>query len=163
SQYSGLPTASGLPALNVLQEVNTFPVDYAPYMTDGFAIDGPFDTILKDTTLRLSGPTITLPAGALNISALIEHREEKMQGGHLYYRNGPVYYVYPGKSQNADSFYLEANLPLVTRVNALPLLKQLEVQASVRHDRYETRSFRSTGAIEIPAPDAPYPTPNYSA
>src|SRR5262249_27009236 len=76
---TGLPTA-GNPALNALQEANTFPQDFTPYMipTPNF-FSGPFDTVLKDATVHLSGPVLTLPGGRLMLSALVERRNEEVR------------------------------------------------------------------------------------
>ncbi len=162
---SGVSPGDGLPALNVLQEGNTFPLDFTPYLLplpNDFS--GPFQTVLRDATLRFSGPVFRLPGGSATLSTLIEHREEVMQDAIAEaYSNRfgrQAFTFYPQRSQNADSAHLEANLPLIGRSNQRPLLRELQLQLSVRHDRYETESDGSQG-YQIASRDAPLPELNY--
>ncbi len=154
---TGLPSADGRPALNALQEGNTFPVDFTPYLLPiPGDIAGPFDTLLKDATLRASGSVMSLPGGELRVSTLIEYREEALQDAFFEYADTftgmrtPAFY--PERSQTVNSYYLEANAPLA---------RALELQASVRRDEYKTRSDGNSGYTLMP-PDYTLPTFEYS-
>ncbi len=159
-----LPCAAGdsRPALNILQEGNTFPIDFGPYqLPSPNQFIGPFDTTLKDATLRLSGPVFDLSGGPLTLSTLVERREETLEDA-IYQdmeTTRDVYYLfYPQRSQDADSYYLEARAPLISSKNAQPWARALELQASVRHDKYETRapltnSYYLLSIDELPGPD----------
>lgn len=61
---TGLPVADGRPALNALQEQNTFPLDFTPYLlpTPNFIL-GPTEVVLSNALVRLGGPVANLPAG----------------------------------------------------------------------------------------------------
>jgi outer membrane receptor protein involved in Fe transport len=166
---TGLPAAAGCasgdprPALNVLQEGNTFPIDFSPYLlpTPNQFI-GPYDSTLKNASLRFSGPLVRLPGGPLNLAAMVERREETMEDA--YYKDilqAPTpdsveyfYFFYPERAQDAESYYLEARAPLISARNARPWAQALELQASVRHDSYETSS-PLTNAYFLFAPEPP--------
>jgi outer membrane receptor protein involved in Fe transport len=59
------------------------------------------------------------------------------------------------------SYYLEGRVPLVSDVNAMPLVHALELQASVRRDEYTTKA-PSPSSVEVPSRDAPLPDLDYS-
>ncbi len=162
---NGLPAADGRPALNVLQESNTFPLDFSPYLLPSpNSFIGPYDAILKDATLRLSGPVLDLPGGALSLSALIAHREEAIKDTitrTLSSFRTTFYSFYPERTQDADSFYLEARAPLIPATHAAPWAHALGLQASVRHDEYTTRSDGSSG-YPLAMADGPFPELNYT-
>lgn len=146
SLRTGLPAADGRPALDVF----SFPIDFTPYLVSKeVGIEGPRDTILRDTTLRFSGPLLHLPGGPVTVSTLFEHRVDSLRDaiGQALNTNTLDYNFYfsPHASQKVDSGYLEVQVPL---------LRQLQLQASVRHDRYETQGPPlDTGAIPVPSRD----------
>lgn len=154
--------SNGRPALNALQEGNTFPIDFTPYLLPTpNSFGGPYDTTLKDATVRASGPIARLPGGPLNLSMLVERRQEAAEGGFLSSLSSISrtysYSYYPRRTQAADSFYLEARAPLISSSNALPLARELEFQASARRDSYKTRSVPGalfTATREVP--DGPF-------
>lgn len=159
---TGLPAADGRPALNALQEGNTFPMDFSPYLLPlPNAFDGPSDTILRDAMLRLSGPTFRMPGGPLVLSALFEYRKEVVEDSFLQGINSttraPLIDFYPERSQEVRSYYLESRAPLISQSNALPGVRELELQVSLRRDEYETRSVPS-GSIRIPSREGPFPS-----
>lgn len=127
-----------------LSDLNAFPVqlgpsDFAP--TDNYH-GGPFSTILRDTTLRVSGPGWRiLPAGPLNVTALVEHRKEEALNGYVDFEfQTPPSQLYPHRSQETNSYYLEAHLPILGQGQLWDALQGFELQGSVRHDDYKTRS-----------------------
>lgn len=167
----GLPFATDLTngTLDVLRDLNAFPLDYAPYLFPSpNQFSGPVDTVLLDATLRVSGPVLRLPAGPVTLSALFERREEDLKD--VLFDTGPGaaaasrFRLTAAASQNVNSYYLETRVPLFSSANALPLLRELELQASVRHDTYETRlpapAFVFSSAREGPFPPVTYNTNN---
>ncbi len=163
---SGLPSADGRPALNVLQEGNTFPIDFSPYLLPSPNwFRGPYDTVLKDATLRLSGPTVQLSGGPLMLSVLAAHRQEDLERSFYQTINygdaTPVYQFYPQRSQQVRSYYMEGRLPLISARNARTWVRELEVQASVRRDEYKTISDGQSG-YEVSSIDGPFPMLEYA-
>ncbi len=164
----GVPCAQGdkRPALNALQECNTFPIDFGPYLLPpGNAVSGPRDTILQDMALRLSGPTLRLPGGNLTLSVLIARREERLkdsfsQGFDITTRE-LKYFLYPERSQNTSSYYFETRAPLISQRNARSFLHEFELQASVRRDEYMTRSVPGSANGSVPSRDGPFPALTY--
>ncbi len=159
---TGLPVPDGRPALNALQEGNTFPIDFAPYLLpDPNYFVGPMDTVLKDATLRLSGPVMRLPAGRLNLSFLAERREETIESGFIQSVNSvtrePSYGFMPERWRNANSYYLEARLPLIASAWGFAFAQELELQASVRRDDYETVSSARSQYNGLPSKEGPFP------
>lgn len=135
-------TALNNGALDVMRDLNTFPLDFGPYQLPSPSfIQTPSDVVLNDLNLRLSGPVLTLPGGPLTLSALLEHRKETAEQfafKQIDTATTSSLTVYPERSQTVDSLYLEARAPLVP-LDVLPSVRSLELQASVRRDEYETR------------------------
>ncbi len=133
-------------AVNVLRDTNEFATDFSTFVNPP-TTQSPIHTTLKDAALRFAGPLFSLPGGSPDVSTLIEHREERL-GSQTIASGGPVQTVTlsPGKSQSVDSFYLEVRLPLVSSHNALPGVRELELQLAGRHDRYETEGSSATQA-----------------
>lgn len=153
---TGLPVPDGRPALNALQEQNTFPLDFTPYLlpTPNFIL-GPSVVTLRNALVRVGGPVAQLPAGPVGVSATLEHREEKYDGALLRRVNAstgaPNNLVYPARSQGVDSAYVEARVPLVAKTAPKAWAQSLELQVSARHEEYETRSDGS-GSYSEPLP-----------
>jgi outer membrane receptor protein involved in Fe transport len=169
---TGLPSDDGRPALNALQEGNTFPLDLAPYLLPSpNQFFGPYESILRDTTLRVSGPTLQLPGGALTLSALLEHRDEELEDalnqGINIFTGTPTYSFIPHRSQKVDSYHVEARAPLVSQRNSRRGVQELELQLSVRRDEYETMGTDTFSAFlesrEDPLPEINYVTSKFAS
>ncbi len=147
--------------VDLFRDLNRYPLDLMQYalMPSPNRIDGPADTTLKNISLRLAGPTFRLPGGPLVLSALFETREEVAENTfRVDYEVNDMRRVRfaPSRDQNVDSLYLEARVPLVSAGNALPLVHELELQASVRRDEYVTRTV-SNATFTVPSRDGPLP------
>lgn len=124
--------------LDVLRDLNSAPLDLSAY-TLSFPNDvqSP-SSISKGYVLRASGPVKRLPAGDLVLSGLIERRENEAEAtvvrGFVGPEGSDQYFYYPSRSTTADSYYLEANVPIVSSRNEPAWLKSLELQASTRRD-----------------------------
>jgi len=148
--------------LNALQEGNTYPIDFSEYLvTTPNQFSYPNETGLWSATARLAGPILSLPAGAMHLSFLAERRKEEITGMIYQSMNGAtrewIYQYYPARHQEVDSVYLETRVPLFSAQNGLPGLRELELQASVRHDKYVTRGVQQNSSAVVPSPSGPYP------
>jgi iron complex outermembrane recepter protein len=154
-------TALSNGSLNVLRDLNAFPIDWSPFLLPSpTLVDGPVLTSLNDATFHLSGPVVDLPGGALTLSGLAEWRREASDG--LFSDTTSVNGVhstqlFPSRSQTVMSFYAEARAPLVSPNSALPLVRELELQASVRYDDYETKA-PSPNSATASSHLGPFPT-----
>ena len=146
--FFGINPAIMLGQIDVFRDLSQFPVDLSPFaVISPNNIIGPRDTELKNLAVRVSGPAYDLPAGSINVSALLETRDETLES---YYENSYDFlsgapgeldtFFVPERSQSTDSIYLEALVPLLKGDDSTPLLQSLELQLSARYDRYETES-----------------------
>src|SRR5690606_11026431 len=71
------------------------------------------------------------------------------------------YLFYPRRSQNADSYSLEMRAPLISVSNARLFVRELDLQASIRRDRYTTRRLGG-GTVSLVSRDGPFPALAYS-
>ena len=134
--------------LDVFSDTSTFPLDLSPFaVVSPNSIIGPRDSVLKNFAFRASGPVFDLPAGSVNVSALIETRDEELED---YYSDSYDFlsgvpgslstdYV-PSRDQSTDSAYLELLIPILSAVNDVPLVQALDFQISGRYDDYSTES-----------------------
>ncbi len=135
--------------VNVVRDLNVYPLNYGPYLLPSpDVVLGPGDTILNDATLRTSGPVARLPGGAVTLSASVERQEARAEDVYANFGENGAYF-FPSSAQIINSYYLEAKAPLVSQANALPGVRVLDLQASVRRDDYSTES---------PSPSADYLT-----
>ena len=155
SLRTGLPAADGRPALDALQESNTYPIDFGPYlMPSGSAIFGPADSTARDLSLRLAGPIAVLSAGPLNVSMRVARSESDTDNAfreQLSSTDRSTYYytLWRALSQHVDTGYLEMTIPLVSEAKPKKFIQSLDVQASVRHDRH-TRSAPPDEFASVP-------------
>lgn len=157
---TGLATG-GRPTLNILQDATEHPLNLQPYLLRSPNTWSEFESVQRDATIRLSGPLLNLPAGPVIFSGLaevsnvtvesaIEERTDSTTGA-------PFFRYFPQQEQEVRSAYGELRVPVFSSANRLPLLQELEVQASVRFDQYELRSVNSA-AILVPSRDGPFPS-----
>lgn len=140
-------TAVGLGLVDPFRD----PVDLSPYLQDSSFGERTLDPYVSTQTAlsaRLSGPMFALPGGKAMLSGLLERREDRFREA-SYQGAGGLVMFYPDRSQTVDSAYLEATLPFVSEKNARAGLRQLDLQLSVRHDRYEQHG--STAAVTDPS------------
>lgn len=146
--------------LDVMRDVNAFPLDFGPYaLPSPNSIYGPIDTDLRDASLRLSGSLFRLPGGKVTITGLLEHREEVGNDGFRdnLLANGAANVTYfPERSQRVNSAYLETQLPLVGPQNGVPFVHSLTVSASIRRDEYSTTTVPPL-TFTLPDRNAPLP------
>lgn len=148
---AGASAAVASGALPILRDTSVYPLDFSGLVLPGVGTIEPLRSILKEASLRLSGPTLSLPAGALIVTGVISRRDEVFKEGSFYF--GPDETdIFPQRSQTVDSAYLEALVPLVTAKNERPGVRELELQVAARIDDYAVNAV--TSAI-IVGPDFP--------
>lgn len=120
-------------ALDVLRDTSAHPLDFSPFLYPTLRIS-PIDSTLKDCTLRAGGPT-GLP-GKPTISALLQWREEAV--AEFTQTNDPATtFLFPARSQEILSGYMELRFPLVMPESARPGIYDLSVQFAGRWDDYK--------------------------
>ena len=157
----GLNPAISAGTVDLFRDPNAFPLDLSPFaVVSPNQIVGPRDTILRNGAVRASGPAFDLPAGPVNISALLETRDEILkpwyQETYDFFSGVPGELVTdftPERSQHTDSVYLEALIPLFSDQNALPLVQALDLQVSGRYDRFVTESPDANDMIRVDSRD----------
>lgn len=157
--------------LNVFRDLQLYPLDLSPYMTDSLSAYGPGKGGLTEFALRVAGPVLTLPAGELRLTALASSRREEAGDavstyateylGDLAEFSDTSYSYLPPRHQKIRSFYVEATAPLVAPDQEIPLVHSLDVQASFRRDEYEMTSVAPFTRLDIPTPTSPPPPYSY--
>lgn len=113
-----------------------------------------FSSSLRTPSFRLSGPLFGLPAGPVNFSGLAQRNIARTNLGYSQtdtYGNAlndvplrQFFRVYAPAEQTSTSFYGEVRIPLFSDRNGTTLLRNLAIQASVRHDDYKTTAYRTS-------------------
>jgi len=97
---AALTTAMSNGTVDVLRDIDTYPLNLSSFGPNGkqYTTSAPRAT-LKDVTLRLAGPLVSLPAGSASISGLIEHRDEAISDGSflLELASGTSYRTLPSR------------------------------------------------------------------
>lgn len=122
--------------LDVLRDTVAFPLAFTPYLQSG-NVNAPQRSVLKDAALRLAGPLWTLPGGPVQLSALLENRYELVDETSAFV-NPTTDIIFPEKSQAIDSIYMELSAPIVSSRNAVPGVRELDLQLAGRWDEYRT-------------------------
>jgi iron complex outermembrane receptor protein len=128
--------------LDPFRDTNLYPLDLTPYLSGPVPFVDETESILRNTTLRLSGPALSLPGGDVWLTALLERRDEEFGGGNSRGAS-PVPQFDPDRSQVISSFYVEANAPIVSERNAMRGVRALELQMAVRYDNYRVRAAQA--------------------
>ena len=146
-----LPTAAiavSNGALDVLRDVNLFPVDFTAHLGPPVRVT-PFETVLEDAAIRVSGPIASLPADPVTVSILLEARDEEFSDGYQFFSPTQTFY-FPRKSQRTNSAYLEARVPIVSERNRTTGVQELALQLAGRWDDYTIEG--ATNSVNILAP-----------
>ncbi len=154
--------------LDVMRDLNEFPLDFGPYLPDRVP---PFKgkSTLRNYSLRAGGEIFQTPAGGASLSAMIESREDTKDqriSTIEVFGGGSVFLFYPERSQSVDSVYSELLVPIFSDANSTRGVQSLELQASVRHDRYTTRApieAPGGGGFLLPTLDTPRPDVSFQS
>lgn len=120
--------------IDVLKDAAVVNTDFSSFLWLASYYPAPFRSTSDDSTLRLAGPTGSLPGGPITVSALAEFRDEGFGSGYLVSNGNPVFY--PERSQSIASGYVEIQAPLFSKRNRVSGIENLTLQLAARHDDY---------------------------
>jgi iron complex outermembrane recepter protein len=132
----GNAIASG--AINPFVDTVANPLQLSSYLApDSYSAS----STLNDVNWRASGPIGYLPGGRPTLTIGLEHRKEGTDNGTetTIFPLNPTSdetTTYFGQSQSTNSIYAEAELPVLSGKNAVPLVHSLDVQVAGRSERY---------------------------
>lgn len=155
----GLVDCTGKPVLDPLQT----PIDYDQYLfTEPTFVAGPYRSEFENPTLRASGPLFQLGGGKASLTMVLQREATKIRPAMNQVVDSLTrersYVMFPGRSQRTDSGYAELVMPFVSRDNARPMLRELELRVAARHDRYLTESPPADASSMVAAdPSEPFP------
>ena len=129
---SGQPGAGGEPPLAPFGDWSALVAALPAYTISGenkIALDGR----LLDASVRLSGPLLRLSGGPLTATVLAEDREDRVAAARTQLYGQWI--DLPARTQHVRSGYFELRAPLGATDADNLLLRGLEAQLAVRHDR----------------------------
>ncbi len=147
--------------LNVLRDVNAFPLDFSPYyFTPVPNLIGDYNMVLKNATLRLAGPVWTLPGGAVVLSTVMENRQQMTRESvstSYSVPDMPTYRYHPPVGSTTDAIYIETTAPLISAANARRGVQGLDLQLSYRYDSTTVRhrEYDDT-SVTVGSPSGPF-------
>ncbi|WP_306393471.1 TonB-dependent receptor [Telluria beijingensis] len=111
---------------------------------------------MHDVGMKFDGPVMDLPAGKLRIAVGGEIHKDRMS----YYEdrnnstpnNSTIFHLDNSQSmpkRTVKSLYAEANVPLVGRANALPMVERLDLSLAVRADDYSDFGFTTNPKVGL--------------
>lgn len=157
--FFGVNAAIDAGTLDIFRDLTAFPLDLSAFeLVSPNNIIGPRDSVLRNGAIRISGPAFELPAGSVNISALLETRDEVLKEyyteSYNFFSGVPgeldTFFV-PEREQSTDSVYLEALIPLFSEANSVPFIQALDLQVSGRYDRYRTEAPSNSDSFAVDA------------
>ncbi len=152
---ASINTAAAVPtgAVDVLRDINAHPIDWSPHR-----LGGPFVSYLSPSrieskvyTVRLAGPTFTLPGGPVVLAGLVERKEDGFDETRLrQVSTSTIFITVPARSQAFNSAYVETTLPFVSEPNRRRGMEELKLQLGARWDEFKvngsTASLIGVGA-----------------
>jgi iron complex outermembrane receptor protein len=154
---SGYDAASAL----ALQDGIAHPYDLSSFLVPPQSATSP-SSELQATTLRASGPFISLPGGQIGWTLALEHRADEF--GESISADGicgsVCYRFHPAVDRETNAAYLEARLPFISPEMNVPIARLLELRGAVRWDEYNSRAAGRYSGISA-SPDGPFPVPNF--
>lgn len=145
--------------LNPFRDTGLFPLDLSPYELPAVTDFGPSVVGMTEFAARIAGPAFMLPAGPVSLSGLASFRREVAES--TIEPAGSAYSYYPERHQDVSSVYFEATAPVVDQSQAVSGVNSLELQASVRWDKYRTVSVPTGQSLRLPTIDSPLPDVDY--
>lgn len=145
-------TAATSGQLDVLRDAWAFPTDFSSHIVPAsrYALS-PFVPELIGTSFRFSRPVGSFTAGSPVVAGMVEFRHESMPESRQSFT--PALLVYPSRSQDISSAYLESRIPVFSPAQRIPGAHRLEFQVALRHDDFRVKA--STGTIDLTvAPNA---------
>jgi len=133
---SGAPGSNGEPAVRPFAdwaEVVAAAPAYVAADDNGIRLHEKF----REASLRVSGPLWALPGGPLTATLLADERQDDVEDSTL--RTFGLAIPLPARSERVRSGYVEVRAPLGAADAGAILLRGLELQLAVRHDRSTQR------------------------
>lgn len=139
-------TAAGAAALrdgtlDVIKDVNLFPVDYVPYLNSTIVPSRIANdkTEHRDATFRFNGTIFKALNNPVAVSGYVESRDEKAFDSITESRTATAtsFTYIPERRQSSESAYIEAKNLVIAEDRKIPFLRNLQIQASGRIDRVE--------------------------
>lgn len=162
---AGLSYAAALAngTLNVMRDLNLFPLDYNPYVlnypqsTTRFALRG------DEFTLRGSGPLFALPGGDVMLSTSAQYREEKILSAVRTNATAAAFgYLWdPPVGLESRAYVAELRIPVFAETETAGWRRGLEFQVAVRRDEATSSGMVASSSVAVPGPDGPFPTIPY--
>lgn len=151
-------TALSTGAVDVLKDLNAYPLNYTPYLMPKSARIFDFKTLGQQGTLRAAGPTWELPAGPINLAMSVDWRQEAQPSviTEVPTTVPSTFTWFPRVNTDQGSAYLETRVPLLSE-KSNTLLRALDFQASVRYDTHRSKGM-SRGGVAVAGSDGPIPT-----
>lgn len=141
--------------IDVLRDFDSQGIDIRNYVLSNYTrARAPLKVTTKNPALRLGGPVGELPGGSPQVSLLIERQDTEFGDTVDFSNGGTSGVLYPKRTQRTDSAYLELRLPIVSSANALPWLREFELQLAARWDQYESDN---AGRVRYTPPATPVP------
>lgn len=163
----GLSFAAALSngTLDPFKDPNAFRPDFAPYLVPLETASEAAEYALEsnEVVARAAGPIYHLPAGPVGLSASVQWRTEKIADAVATQGTSSpptIYRYWPAASQEARAAYLELRMPIFGERDGT-LLRNLELQASLRHDISSVRARSENTTLTIPGPSGPFPAVSY--
>jgi iron complex outermembrane receptor protein len=138
--------------LDVFRDLNIYTPDYDAVnftLPSPNRFVGPLDNTRTGATFRIAGPVFDLPGGPLSASVFAERRNSDLAFGTLRQLTNVT--VYPPRDETVDSVSTEISVPLFSKRNRRSWVSALELQASVRHDRYQIHGPETGGQYSMDA------------
>jgi iron complex outermembrane recepter protein len=129
-------TALNTGTLDVMKDVNLFPVNFLPFVVPPpNQHGGPWETTATDATVRAAGPVAFFSSRSLTVSAMVNQREERFSDSFntIVLPDSTSVTLYPHRSQRMRSAYIESKLPLVTERTAARWARSLDLQLALRY------------------------------
>ena len=145
ASIGGSPTETR-PVLDIFRS----PVDFTPYLISSPSfLAGPYRSTFTNPSLRASGPLFNLAGGPATLTVSIQKEASAYARSRNVIANTqnlaqPFYVYYNPRRQSTVSEYAEVVLPFVSAAQEIPLLRELELRAAVRHDDYKTEAPPAT-------------------
>jgi hypothetical protein len=156
-------TAATTGGLDLLRDLNRFPLDYAPYRLPRTISDTRSILRTDEASMRASGPIWELPGGPLTLSSSLGWRKEAQPSAvrENIAQVPSTFSWFPAASLQARSAYVETRVPVLSEQRT-GLLRALELQLSMRYDWQRAHTRALSGTLSLPGPDGPFPSVEFA-
>lgn len=158
-------TALSTGVLDVVRDLNRFPLDYGPHKMPSPLISSDFILEANEVTLRGSGPLFSLPAGMAALSVSAQFRDERIPGAISSASSTAsptlTYTWNPAVELQARAYYAELQLPVFGSTGPSAWRRHLDFQLAVRRDESHARTRANLTPLTNTSPEGPFPPVAY--